>query len=121
MMTAFDQRDLDSILGIPMRSGNDTQFVCNTLENFLSMMNISHERIHPTTPKEDALIESFKPILEREVIRRFEFESFGEAQSTIDRFVVFYNDERLHISIGYITLGEMNKNVRKGFRKLEIL
>ena len=85
--------------------------LCNTVENFLSMMNIPYERIHPATPKEDAHIESFNSILEREVIRRFEFESFEEAQSTIDRFVVFYNNERLHSAIGYITSGEKNKKM----------
>ena len=42
-----------------MRSDNETQFICNTVENFLSMRNIPHERIHPATPKEDAHIESF--------------------------------------------------------------
>ena len=100
-----------------MRSDNGTQFVCNTVENFLSTMNIPHERIHPSTPKEDAHIESFNSILEREVIRRFEFESFEEAQSTIDRFVVFYNNERLHSAIGYITPGGMNKKCMEGIQK----
>jgi putative transposase len=67
------------------------------------MMNIPHERIYPATPKEDAHIESFNSILEREIIRRFEFESFEDAESTISRYVDFYNNERLHSGIGYIT------------------
>jgi len=45
-MTAFDHRGLDSISGIHMRSDNGTRFICNTVENFLSMMNIPHERMH---------------------------------------------------------------------------
>ena len=79
------------------------------LMNFLSMMNIPHERIHPATPKEDADIESFNSILEREVIRRFEFESFEEVESTISRCVDFHNNERLHSGIGYIKQKEMNE------------
>ena len=117
MMTAFDQRGLENISGIRMRSDNGTQFVCNTVENFLSMMNIPHERIHPATPKEDAHIESFNSILEREVIRRFEFESFEEAESTIRRYVDFYNNERLHSAIGYITPKEMNKRCMEKIQK----
>jgi len=109
MMTAFDRRGLDRISGIRMRSDNGTQFICNTVENFLSTMNIPHERIHPATPKEDAHIESFNSILEREVIRRFEFESFEEAESTMVRYVDFYNNERLHTAIGYIAPREMNQ------------
>ena len=94
----------------------------NSLEHdfptlILSMMNIPHERIHPATPKEDAHIESFNSILEREVIRRFEFESFEEAQSTVGRFVDFYNNERLHTAIGYITPREMNKKCMEESQK----
>ena len=71
------------------------------VEQFLSSSNIKHERIHPATPREDAHIESFNSILEKEVIRRFEFSSFEDADATIDRFIAFYNNERLHSAIGY--------------------
>ena len=46
-------------------------------------------------------IESFNSILEKEVIRRFEFSSFEDAESTISRFIEFYNNERLHSAIDY--------------------
>ena len=59
------------------------------------------ERIHPATPKEDAHIESFNSILEKDVVRRFEFSSFNDAMNTIERFIAFYNNERLHSAIGY--------------------
>ncbi|MHB8360470.1 MAG: IS3 family transposase [Thermoplasmataceae archaeon] len=48
-------------------------------------------------------------ILEREVIRRFEFENFDDTKSTIGRFVDFYNNKRLHTGIGYIMPREMNE------------
>jgi putative transposase len=73
------------------------------------MINIPHERIHPATPKEDAHIEPFNSILEREVMRRLEFEGLEEAKSTIGRYVDFYNNERLHSAIGYITPWEMSR------------
>ena len=107
MMQAFHERGIGSIGNVRIRNDNGTQLVCRTVEQFLSMMNISHERIHPHTPKEDAHIESFNSILEREVIRRFEFESFGDAEATVGRFVEFYNDRRLHSAIGYCTPREV--------------
>ena len=88
---------------------NSTQLICKTAESFLSTMNVPHERIYPTTPSEDARIEWFNSILERELIRRFAFESFHEAKSTLGRFVYFYNKERLYIAIRYITPSGMNK------------
>ena len=100
MVLAFDKRCLKNTSAIRMRSDNEKQFICNTVVNFLSMMNIPDERIHPATPKEDAHIESFNTIMERQVIIRFEFESFNEARPTIDRFVEFYNNERLHSALG---------------------
>ncbi|WP_084795492.1 integrase core domain-containing protein [Acidiplasma aeolicum] len=53
-------------------------------------------------------MESFNSILEREVIRRFEFDNIDEARNTIKRYIDFYNNERLHSAIGYITPKEMN-------------
>ena len=53
MINAIDQSGIDNILGIRIRSDNGTQSICNTVENFLSMMNTYHERIHPATPKEE--------------------------------------------------------------------
>ena len=53
------------------------------------------------------VMESFISILEKEVIRRFEFSSFRDAESTITRFIPFYNDERLHSAIDYRTPGDV--------------
>jgi putative transposase len=66
-------------------------------------------------------MESFNSILERAVIRRFEFESFQEAESTIERFADFYNYVRLHSAMEKAASREMNRNSWGGFRKLEIL
>jgi len=106
--TTVKQRGLDNISVIRMSGDNGIQFICNTVENFLSMMNISHERIHPATLNEDVHIESFSSILERRVVRRFGLDTFEEADSTIKRFVDSYSNERLHTGIGYVTTREMN-------------
>jgi hypothetical protein len=44
-------------------------------------------------------IESFNSILEKEVIRRFEFSSFEDAESTISKLIEFYNNERLRSAL----------------------
>ena len=104
---AFPDRGIERISHVRIRSENCTQFVSRTVELFLSSSNIDHERIHPATPKEDAHIESFNSILEKEVIRRFEFSSFENAENTISRFIEFYNDERLRSAIRYKTPKEV--------------
>lgn len=98
---AFMDRGIEAISSVRIRSDNGTQFVSRIVELFLASSHIEHERIHPATPKEDGFIESFNSILEKEVIRRFEFSSFQDADDTIDRFIAFCNNERLHSAIGY--------------------
>ena len=100
---AFLDRGIMQIKNVRIRSDNFTRNVSRIVELFLSSSNIAHERIHPATPKEDAQIESFNSILEKEVIRRFEFSSFEDADNTISRFIEFYNSERLHSAIDYRT------------------
>ncbi|KQB35121.1 DDE-type integrase/transposase/recombinase [Acidiplasma aeolicum] len=62
MINAFDKRGINNISGIKMRSDNGTQFICNIVEAFLSMMNIYHERIHPATPENDILNRSIQSL-----------------------------------------------------------
>ncbi len=64
MFHAFHDRGIGAIGNMRIRNDNGTQLVCNTVEEFLAMMNIGHERIHPRPPKEDAHIELFHSILE---------------------------------------------------------
>ena len=45
------------------------------------------------------------------------FESFEEAESTVGRFVDFYNNEGLYTAIGYITPREMNKKCMEKIQK----
>ena len=61
------------------------------------------------TPKEEARIKSFNSILDKEVIRKFEFSSFEDAENTISRFIAFYNNERLHSAIDYRIPRELNE------------
>ena len=104
---AFLDRGIMQIKNVRIRSDNVIQYDSRIVELVLSSSNIAHERIHPATPKEDAHIESFNSISEKEVIRRFEFSSFEDAYNTISRFIEFYNSERLHSAIDYRTPREV--------------
>ena len=41
------------------------------------------------------------------MIRRFEFDSFEGAESTIESFIEFHNGQQLHSAIGYMTPREV--------------
>ena len=106
---SFLDRGIMQKKNVHIRSDNFTRHVSRIVELFLSSCNIAHERIHPATPKEDAHIESFNSILKKEVIRRFEFSSFEDAENTTFRVIAFYNNERLHSAIDYRTPRELNE------------
>ncbi len=55
------------------------------------------------TATENRYIKPFNPIPEREVIRRFQFAPFEEVESTIKRYMDFYNNKRLHPALWYTT------------------
>ena len=101
MDLTFRDRRIDIISRVRIRSDNGTQFVSRIVELFLSSSNIDFDRIYPATLKEDAHIESFNSISEKEVIMGFEFSSLEDTENTISRFIEFYNNERLHLAINY--------------------
>lgn len=62
---------------------------------------IEHERIPPKSPNSNAHIEAFHSILEEDCLRLNQFDNFADAYQTISEFIKYYNEIRLHSSIGY--------------------
>ncbi|WP_229310852.1 IS3 family transposase [Larkinella arboricola] len=89
--------------GVILRNDNGSQFIAHKVRNFLKSSEVRQEFTHVATPEENAYIEAFHSILEREVIERNEFASYYEAKETLKRFITYYNTKRLHRSIGFVT------------------
>jgi transposase InsO family protein len=84
---------------VTLRTDNGSQFEANLFREYLKEMNITHEFTHVATPQENCFIESFHSIVESAVCRKYQFEDFYEAQLTMNRFMNFYNQERIHGSL----------------------
>ena len=89
--------------GMRLRNDNGSQFIAHKVRDFLKMMNIYQEFTHVATPEENAYIESFFKILQTEVVERFEYQSFFQLKLLIHRYMEFYNEERIHSSIGFLS------------------
>lgn len=85
--------------GVTVRNDNGSQFIAGKVRQYLRKLDANQEFTHIATPEENAYIEAFHSILEREVIQRFEFESYYEAKLTLDAYVNFYNNKRQHGSL----------------------
>jgi putative transposase len=89
--------------GVVIRNDNGSQFLANQVRSFLVQLEAKQEFTHVATPEENAYIEAFHSILQRELIERFEFSSFYEAKQHLENYMQWYNFERKHRKLGRIT------------------
>ena len=89
--------------GVIIRNDNGSQFLANQVRSFLVQLEARQEFTHVATPEENAYIEAFHSILQRELVGRFEFSSFYEAKQHIENYMQWYNFERKHSKLGRIT------------------
>lgn len=90
------------IKGVTVRNDNGSQFIANDVKQFLRTVEANQEFIHIATPEENAYIEAFHSIVQREVIDRFEFQGFYEAKLMLQAHRDWYNNRRRHASLGTI-------------------
>ncbi len=99
--------DWTSTTNVCIRTDHGSQFIAHDLATALGELTIQHEFTHPGVPEENAFIESWHSIFQREVADRFEFETFEQAQQTIERHRIWYQFNRFHGSLNYKTPNEV--------------
>lgn len=99
---------------ITIRSDNGSQFIANDVRGYFYYQEVKQEFTHIATPEDDAHIEAFHSIMEREFLTRNEYTSFDEMKAAIARFMKCYNEERIHGSLNFTTpvkfIEDFNKN-----------
>lgn len=64
---------------------------------------LPQEFVTPYTPEQNGMIERFFRGLKEECVWLGNFCSFEEAKREIDRWISWYNEERPHQSLGYLS------------------
>ena len=90
------------VSGITLRNDNGSQFIAHAVRDYLKDRDVAQEFIHVATPEENSFIEAYHSIVEREVLQPRQFENIETAMDTFNRWEVFYNNRRLHGSLGNI-------------------
>lgn len=104
VINLFRQIDKEhGIKGVTVRNDNGSQFIANDVKNFLRSAEVNQEFTHIATPEENAYIEAFHSILQRELIERYEFQSGYEAKVILQQYMQWYNFKRNHRKLGFIT------------------
>lgn len=89
--------------GVIIRNDNGSQFIAHKVRQTLQELEAKQEFTHVATPEENAYIEAFHSIEQRELFDRFTFSSFYDAKQRIEKYMHWYNHIRKHGKIGRIT------------------
>lgn len=84
-----------------VRNDNGSQFIAEKVQQYFEDKGVTQEFCKPATPEQNAHIESYHSIQEKVICQRNEFVSLEQLQNTLNRFVSFYNFERIHSGVGY--------------------
>ncbi|MDQ3180413.1 MAG: integrase core domain-containing protein [Acidobacteriota bacterium] len=86
-----------------IRSDNGSEFIAQAVNNWLTENRVKPIFIEPGKPWQNGKGESFNGKLRDECLSREWFSSVKEAQVVIENWRQFYNTERPHTSLGYLT------------------
>ncbi len=82
-----------------IRNDNGSQFIAHNVRKYLKSQSVHQEFTHIATPEENAYIESLYSTLEREVIKRYWFDTLQYAKWKINGYYKTYNEKRKHRSL----------------------
>lgn len=107
--------------GCPLmiRSDNGAEFIAQSVNTWLAANGIEPIFIEPGKPWQNGKGESFNGKLRDELLSREWFSSVKEAQVVIEGWRKFYNEERPHSSLEYLTPQEF-KSKMENKKKLAI-
>lgn len=92
-------RSLDlqfGLKGVIIRNDNGSQFIAHQVRQTLQALEAVQEFTHIATPEENAYIEAFHSIQQRELMDRFIFSSYYQARQHIEKYMYWYNNIRRH-------------------------
>ena len=92
-------------------SDRGSQYTSNDFEQLLEELEIKHSYSKKGYPYDNASMESFNAILKKEEVNVNNYETFNEAKQAIFEFIEsWYNNQRIHSSLGYITPNQKYNN-----------
>ncbi len=86
-----------------LRSDNGKVFTSRRFVGRCAQYGLSQEFITPYTPQQNGMIERFFRSLKEECIWQHNFENVSHAAREIEAWIQFYNEERPHQSLNYLS------------------
>lgn len=102
--------------GVPegIRSDNGPEFIAQQVQHHLQQQQVTTHYIAPGKPWQNGMGESFHGKLRDECLSREWFRNRAEAVVAIAQYGRYYNEERPHSSLGYLTPVEFRQAYEAG-------
>lgn len=99
------QRALEKYPGSTPRiiSDNGPQFIAHDFKEFIRLMEMTHVRTSPHYPQSNGKLERYHRTIKSECVRQASWCELQQASTQIEQYVTYYNTQRLHSAIGYVT------------------
>ena len=115
-MQAYTSREITG--NLLFHSDQGSNFVSKTFMNYLKELNVEQSFSKPGRPYDNSVCESFFSNFKQEELYRHEYKTAEDLKRSINKYMVFYNNERPHSVIRYQT---PNKAEVKYYDKLRLL
>jgi transposase InsO family protein len=86
-----------------VRNDNGSQFESKLVRDYFASKGIIQEFTLPATPQQNAHIESYHSIINSAICRRIPLVTFEQTSDLFSRWGKFYNEERIHSGIKYLS------------------
>lgn len=84
-------------------SDNGPQFIARDFKTFIRQVGMTHVRTSPYYPQSNGKIERFHKTIKSDCIRESTFSDLTELKQVVATYIDYYNEQRLHSAIGYVT------------------
>lgn len=84
-------------------SDNGPQFIAKDFKEFIRVAGMTHVRTSPYYPQSNGKLERWHKTIKHECIRPKVPLSLKEAREQVAEYITYYNDERLHSALGYVS------------------
>lgn len=100
--------------GFVFHSDRGVQYACNKITNLFSFNSkITQSMSRKGNCWDNAVAESFFKTIKHEWLYRFKFTSYTQLYQSIEDYIDWYNTERLHSYLGYLTPLEMEIKLKR--------
>ena len=99
--------------GLIFHSDNGSNYTSRAFGAYLKERNTKQSFSRTNRPHDNAVSESFFKCMKNEELYRYRYKSEKELVDSLKKYVDFYNEERPHTYLGYMTQINMKTSTKK--------